>query len=243
MIHATYIRSRKTLISIGYGWHLTPLYISVIYYFYICFLGIYRNNIGTCSDNDRKHMNIRTLCLGILQFEDATGYEINKLVADGRFSHFIEASYGSIYPALTKMMQEELVTCRTEDQEGKPSRKIYSITEQGRAELLTALMDTPKPNRFKSEFLFLGLFADLLPAHLVEKAVQHHEQQLTSLVADMREHIEVCTNPGSRFAIGYGIAANQATLDFIRENKHFLLNETPINEDPRGLEDKDKSYE
>ena len=53
-------------------------------------------------------MNIRTLCLGILQFEDATGYEINKLVADGRFSHFIEASYGSIYPALTKMMQEEL---------------------------------------------------------------------------------------------------------------------------------------
>ena len=51
-------------------------------------------------------MNIRTLCLGILSFREATGYEIKKMVEDGMFSHFIDASYGSIYPALTQMLNE-----------------------------------------------------------------------------------------------------------------------------------------
>ncbi len=185
-------------------------------------------------------MNIRTLCLGILHFEDATGYEINKLVADGRFSHFIEASYGSIYPALTKMMNEGLVTCRTEVQPGKPSRKIYSITEAGRAELTTALQDTPKPNRFKSEFLFLGLFANLLPPERLQQAIENHEAQLVSLLEDMRHHFENCPNPGSRFALGYGIAANQATLDFIRRNKQMLFENTG---EEATLEDSEKQGE
>ena len=56
-------------------------------------------------------MDVRTLCLGILSLGDATGYEIKKLVAEGSFSFFSEASYGSIYPALTKLTDEGLVSC------------------------------------------------------------------------------------------------------------------------------------
>jgi PadR family transcriptional regulator AphA len=44
-------------------------------------------------------MNVRTLCLGILAQHDASGYEIKKAVEEGLFAHFIDASYGSIYPA------------------------------------------------------------------------------------------------------------------------------------------------
>ena len=168
-------------------------------------------------------MNIRTLCLGILHFDNATGYEINKLVADGRFSHFIEASYGSIYPALTKMMEEKLVTCRTQEQPGKPSRKIYSITPEGRLALKKALGNPPKANRFKSEFLFLGLFGDLVNPRHMTKIVEQHENELSSKIADMQHNLEHCSNPGSRFAIGYGIAANEAALLFLRANKTTLL--------------------
>ena len=45
-------------------------------------------------------MDVRTICLGILTRGDATGYEIKKLVEDGGYQHFVEASFGSIYPAL-----------------------------------------------------------------------------------------------------------------------------------------------
>ena len=43
-------------------------------------------------------MNVRTLCLGVLSAGEASGYEIKKEIEEGLFSHFIEASYGSIYP-------------------------------------------------------------------------------------------------------------------------------------------------
>jgi DNA-binding PadR family transcriptional regulator len=168
-------------------------------------------------------MNISTLCLGILHFDDATGYEINKLVTEGRFSHFIEASYGSIYPTLTKMMAAGFVTCRTEAQDGRPSRKIYSITDAGREHFLMALKETPQPNRFKSEFLFVGLFADLLPSSHMAEVVAQNEARLTEKVSHMREAYERCKHPGSQFALGYGIAANEAALNYLRENKNLLI--------------------
>ena len=38
-------------------------------------------------------MDVKTLCLGVLHFGDATGYEIKKMVEDGMFNHFIEAKF------------------------------------------------------------------------------------------------------------------------------------------------------
>ncbi|HHY48365.1 MAG TPA: PadR family transcriptional regulator, partial [Alphaproteobacteria bacterium] len=55
-------------------------------------------------------MNVRTICLAILYDEEASGYEIRKLVVEGEYSYFIDASYGSIYPALQKLEAEKLVT-------------------------------------------------------------------------------------------------------------------------------------
>ena len=59
-------------------------------------------------------MNVRTLCLGILSLGEATGYEIKKGIEDGMFSHFIDASFGSIYPALTQLAAEGLLSVRAE---------------------------------------------------------------------------------------------------------------------------------
>ena len=68
-------------------------------------------------------MNVRTLCLGVLSAGEASGYQIKKEIEEGLFSHFIDASYGSIYPALTQLAGEGLVTVRAEEQSGKPDKK------------------------------------------------------------------------------------------------------------------------
>jgi hypothetical protein len=64
-------------------------------------------------------MNVRTLCLSILYEGEATGYDIRRLCMEGEFAYFVEASFGSIYPALAKLEDEGLVTSRT-------SGKTYS---------------------------------------------------------------------------------------------------------------------
>ncbi|MEL6746368.1 MAG: PadR family transcriptional regulator [Pseudomonadota bacterium] len=167
-------------------------------------------------------MNVRTLCLGILHFTDATGYEIRKMAAEGDFRHFVEASYGAIYPALSRLMEEGLVECRTEHADGKPSRKIYTITDAGRIALREALYEPPRPDVFKSEFLFLTLFDDLVdPAHLLAMI----EQRIVFL-RDEQERLhaarEDCGTESDRFAIRYGEALNLAALELLEAERDRL---------------------
>ena len=99
---------------------------------------------------------------------DSTGYEINKLFEDGLFSHFMDASYGSIYPALTRLTEQGMLTCTAEAQDGRPDKKVYSLTEQGRQALRDALMSPLSPDKYRSEFVFASLFASMLPGQRVK---------------------------------------------------------------------------
>ena len=174
-------------------------------------------------------LNIKSLCLGILYFQDATGYEINKLSSEGRFSHFIEASFGSIYPALTKLTEEGLVTWSNEQEEGKPARKVYSITEEGRAFLVNSLNELPKEDIFKSEFLFICLYCHDLEKKHIEYVINARISSLEEKIAKFDEMTECCDHSGSRFAIGYGKALNKAALEYLKSNKHILMTELDQN--------------
>src|SRR5690606_30241338 len=103
--------------------------------------------------NRTASMNVRTICLAILYEGEATGYEIRKLSVEADYSYFIEASYGSIYPALAKLEAEELVTSRCKLQPGKPNKKIYTITDAGRTAFLNSLFEDLDDDMFRSEFL------------------------------------------------------------------------------------------
>jgi DNA-binding PadR family transcriptional regulator len=163
-------------------------------------------------------MNVKTLCLGILTFHEASGYEIKKMIEAGMFSHFIDASYGSIYPALTQMLNEGLVTVRAEEQSGRPDKKVYAITPKGRRALGEALTETPAPDKFKSEFLFQMLLREHVdPVHVA----QVYDSQIDELAAEL-QRVEACAaqasgHPGARFVNGYGRAVLGAALRYMEE--------------------------
>jgi PadR family transcriptional regulator, regulatory protein AphA len=163
-------------------------------------------------------MNVKTLCLGYLSLRDATGYEIKKDVEDGLFSHFIEASYGSIYPALNQLAVDGLVSCREEEQSGKPDKKVYAITESGLHALKQALAATPARDKYKSEFLFVMLLQQHLSIPLQIAAV---EKQLTDLRDDLANiaqcRAEMPANPAQDFVTGYGEAVLRAGSAYLEE--------------------------
>ncbi len=173
-------------------------------------------------------MNIRTLCLGILFFDDVTGYEIKKLAAEGRFNHFIEASYGSIYPTLNRLTDEGLLVWREETQDGKPSRKVYSITDRGRDALFATLHEETRPDIFKSEFLFVCLYSAYLETDTLKKLVSTQVHRLREGLERLQSAAQQCSHPGSQFAIGYGVALHKAAIDYVNENKHLLENSPEI---------------
>lgn len=167
-------------------------------------------------------MDIRTLCLGILALGDATGYEIKKMVAEGSFSFFSEASYGSIYPALTKLMTEKRVECREEAQDKRPDKKVYSLTASGKDELMATLTKAPGPDKNRSEFLATLLFAEAVSPKRIDDLLQgriaQHKLKITAMQAILREEM----TPASRFVLEYGLAMELAALGYLESHKKKL---------------------
>jgi DNA-binding PadR family transcriptional regulator len=162
-------------------------------------------------------MNTRILCLGILSFGDASGYEIKKSVEDGMFNHFIEASYGSIYPALTRLTEEGLLDCHEEAQTGRPDKKVYTLTDAGRRELAKAISAPPRDAVFKSEFLFVMLLGNLVPREHLARIYLERLAHVRAEYEMIRECAQGCEDPGTRFATGYGLAMFEAKIRYLEE--------------------------
>ncbi|NAW70722.1 PadR family transcriptional regulator [Vibrio sp. V27_P1S3P104] len=79
-------------------------------------------------------MSLPHVILTVLSTRDATGYDITKEFS-ASIGYFWKASHQQVYRELNKMAQQGLVTCVLEPQEGKPDRKVYSITDTGRVAL------------------------------------------------------------------------------------------------------------
>lgn len=168
-------------------------------------------------------MNVRTVCLAILFDGEATGYEIRKLSVEGEYSYFIDASYGSIYPALAKLEAEELVTSRVEVQDGKPAKKIYAITPEGRAAFINSLFEKLGEDEFRSEFLLFARFASELPASLVEQRLNERLEQINETLAEFDKLCETHTHPGDAWVIDYGRSCMVAARDYIEAHRGRLI--------------------
>jgi len=172
-------------------------------------------------------MNVRTLCLGILSTEEASGYEIKKDIEEGLFSHFIEASFGSIYPSLTQLTAEGLLTVRAEEQTGKPDKKVYAITEAGRRALARAIAVLPAKDKYKSEFLFQMLLQQFISRDLMLAAL---DKQLIDLKDDLARiaECECAEQPhaGASFVAGYGNAVLTASVSYLQDKRAELLRDS-----------------
>jgi PadR family transcriptional regulator, regulatory protein AphA len=182
-------------------------------------------------------MDVKTLCLGVLTEGDKSGYEIKRCFEEA-FSHFFGAGFGSIYPALAELSRRGLVTCENVEQEGRPDKKVYSLTPAGERLLIDALASTPPRHKVRSEFLVLMYFAHLLSARrlaaIIDERIAQWEPTLAAIEACATADRESMT-PGMRFAAGYGRAVLGAALAYVRANKANLLQELAAASDPERM--------
>ena len=126
-------------------------------------------------------MSLRFALLGFLDLDAMTGYEIKKNL-DRSTQFFWRAGLNQIYPSLQKLEADGMVTSRIEPQEGRPDRRTYEITPEGRsalrswlAEPLTSLPPSRNPGLLK--IFFSGSLEDSdVVAQLRAQLALHHEQ-------------------------------------------------------------------
>ncbi len=181
-------------------------------------------------------MDVKTLCLGVLTEGAKSGYEIKRCF-EAAFSHFFVAGFGSIYPALAELSRSGLVTCANVEQEGRPDKKVYSLTAAGERLLVEELLITPPRHKVRSEFLVLMYFAHLLPparlAAIIDQRIADWELAVAEIEACATS--DVHASPGMRFAAGYGRAVISAALAYLRGHKAGLVHEVATKGDPERL--------
>ncbi|GIM46274.1 transcriptional regulator [Collibacillus ludicampi] len=88
-------------------------------------------------------MSLPHAILGLLTYKPMSGYDL-KSFFDKSIKYFWPAQLSQIYRDLGTLEKKEWVTSHIEPQEGRPDRKVYSITEEGKKELLNWLNKMPQ---------------------------------------------------------------------------------------------------
>lgn len=79
--------------------------------------------------------------LGLLTYQDSTGYDLTKIFEDS-LNNFWHAQSSQIYRELSRMEQKGWVVSRSIVQDKRPNKRLYTITAEGRKALQEWLNDT-----------------------------------------------------------------------------------------------------
>lgn len=166
-------------------------------------------------------MDTKTLCLGALTMGAASGYEIKKKL-EGSFRRFYEASYGSIYPALARLQADGLVSSVEMPQDGRPDKRVYSLTPAGRDKLAADLGEPLLPDRIRSEFMVAMVFSALLPERTLSQLIDERLERYDEDIAFLESRGEEDLPPGRRLIRGYGLAIYRAGRQYLAEHRHLV---------------------
>jgi PadR family transcriptional regulator, regulatory protein AphA len=97
-------------------------------------------------------MAYKFLILGLLADRPMSGYDIKKQVKL-TLGAITSASYGTLYPTLHKLLSEACVQMEEVPQRSRPSKKVYYITDKGRADLKEWLKQPALADQIRREFL------------------------------------------------------------------------------------------
>lgn len=168
--------------------------------------------------------------LGILSLGPHSGYEIKKLIEQS-LAHFWQEGYGQIYPNLKRLVDSELATVELKRQDGKPDKKVYTITVLGEIQLKdwlqTPVQQLPKEKHELLLKLFFGQNVD------VRENIAHVSlyQQRMEEVLEVYRHIETTLQSSDNdnldnvyqlITLRNGIFHARAALDWCEETKEVL---------------------
>ena len=131
-------------------------------------------------------MTIQYAILGLLSWRPLSGYDIKKFIADSAALYW-SGNNNQIYRPLVQMHNEGLVTQQVEYQESLPAKKIYTITDKGRAALRDWVASTPELPEFRNAFLVQLAWADLLDDETLDKLLASYEEEVQMQLVMQRE--------------------------------------------------------
>jgi DNA-binding PadR family transcriptional regulator len=133
------------------------------------------------------------IILALLRQRPMHGYEIQQIIQTSRMDAWANMLSGSIYYALNKLEQEELIVTQAEERTGARIRKIYAITGKG-DELFRKLVReklTLSPHSVKSDFSLALNWIETLPKEEALELVKGNLLQVEQTLAQWQSGKEI----------------------------------------------------
>lgn len=175
--------------------------------------------------------------LGLLSHEELTGYEIKRRM-DTTLKYFWGASYGSIYPTLSGLVERGLAT-RREGADNKRNKLIYTITDEGRNYLQQWLKTPAEKDELRYETLLKLFFgkeegAQQAIAHI--DAFQKKIEKEMPCLLGAAETLNNClaedeTHKYYLLTVEFGLKTYRAYLEWCKEAKDMLTEDLQENQE------------
>lgn len=181
--------------------------------------------------------------LGLLSIRPMSGYEVRKHFLRA-LSPYWAAPITQIYPTLRTLQRAGLITGRTIIQEGRPNKRVFSLSRQGRRELnrwLAAPIAMPSMHHeFLHKVFLMNLLAPERAQENVKDYLRHSEHWLGNLLTIQRKMQPALRGP-FRETVEYQllalehliriaqteVAGAKATLDYLPRLQAELRNARP----------------
>jgi len=128
---------------------------------------------------------MKNFFLSLLSHEPTHGYDLLQTYADLFSTVLPPLNAGQIYTTLSRLERDGLVSRVDIEQEGKPDKRVYALTDQGRQALQAWFAEPLSGPRIKDNFYLKLLSAQISglaePAHLINTQRQHYIQTLHDL--------------------------------------------------------------
>lgn len=131
-------------------------------------------------------MSIKYVMLGFLSETPLTGYDLKKKFSESEVFYW-SGNNNQIYKTLVELHDEKLVTIEVRQQDSKPPRKIYTITERGLAALRQWLLVPAELPQFRNVLLVKLTWADQLEPHELSTLLTTYETELQDHLVMLRE--------------------------------------------------------
>ena len=150
-------------------------------------------------------MSLDHILLGLLR-NPATGYDLKNAFSE-HARHFWSAELSQIYPTLKRLEQRGLLRSRVEPSPKGPNRKVYSLTEDGRSELLRWLHTDPAVGTerfgYLAQLYFMDAIGDIHETRAFMIALRDRlAHWLEQLRAVERDVVTTCGGAPERYSEG-----------------------------------------
>lgn len=171
------------------------------------------------SESGRLPMSLRHALLGLLAEEPASGYDLTRKFEKALQRYAWHAQHAQIYPELTKLAGDGLVTVAAE---GPRRRRTYAITDTGRAELRRWMLNPPDVFVVRNELVLRLFLLSTLDSEDARAVLRPLVDDSARELATLREAIaaaDATTPPDAGLPFGrlvaeYGVRSFQTLHDW-----------------------------